>query len=662
MCGGLALSYLSLPVYLIGKRGVLMCGIAGILNMSLTEQPELKHSLGAMNSLQKHRGPDGSASWQHPYNFIGLAHQRLSIIDLITGNQPMNVQSNWITYNGEIYNYVELRRELGLENFKTSSDTEVILRAYQKWGPHCVNHLRGMFAFALWDEINQVLFCARDRFGIKPLYYTKVKNVFYFASEIKTLLPFIDRIETDLEGFQDYLTFQFCLGSKTLFKNIHTLLPGHTLQISKGGIKIQRYWEVYYEPDFKHTSDYFKEKLQSLLTESVHLHLRSDVLVGAQVSGGLDSGAVVSLASMASENSIKGFNGKFSAFGSEYDESYYAKLLADKKDFELLEIDITATDFIENISKVIYHLDHPVAGPGAFSQYMVSQLTARHCKVVLGGLGGDEVFGGYTRYLIAYFEQCIKGAIEGTMGSGNFVVTYESIIPNLTALRNYKPLLQKFWREGLFESMERRYFRLVNRASLLDEEINWNLLGKYSSFESFRRIFNSSNVCQTSYFDLMTHFDFKTLLPALLHVEDRMSMAHGLESRVPLLDHPLVEFAATIPSDIKFKDGEMKYIFKQAIKPFLPQALNTRQDKMGFPTPVIEWFNGEVRDFVLDTFSSQQALHRELVNNQYVTKTVFNNKDKNSKFDRTIWGLLCLELWQQKFHDEEHMFKKRILQ
>lgn len=633
-----------------------MCGIAGALSLPLAEIPNLSGRIRAMNQLLEHRGPDGVGAWQHARRVAGFAHRRLSIIDLSTGDQPMtDAAGNWITYNGEIYNYIELRDELGAESFKTTSDTEVILRAYSKWGADCVNHLRGMFAFALWDEGKQELFAARDRFGIKPFYHTTIGDTFYFASEVKALLPFVPAIETDLEGFKDYLAFQFCLAGKTLFKNIHELLPGHTLRVKNGAVEVQRYWEVYYELDFDHTPKYFEERLQTLLPESVGLHLRADVPVGTYLSGGLDSSTVASLASLQTNGDFAGFTGKFS-FSTDYDESAYARALAEWRGFSLYEIDITATDFIENIRKVIYHLDYPVAGPGSFPQYMVSQLAAQHRKVVLGGQGGDEIFGGYTRYLIAYFEQCIKAAIDGTINNGNFIVTYESIIPNLTALHNYKPLLQEFWREGLFGAMDERYFRLINRAPLLKDEIHWNLLGDYSPFETFQSIFNGPNVGRESYFDRMTHFDFKTLLPALLQVEDRVSMAHGLESRVPFLDHPLVEFAATMPADIKFKDGTMKQVLKNAMRPVLPEIIVDRKDKMGFPTPLTEWLKGEARDFTHDVFSTQQAQERELVNN----KLVLDGLTREPKFGRKAWGLLCLELWQQEFHDRESEFKKAV--
>ena len=624
--------------------------------MSVTEIPNLGRRIGVMNDLLRHRGPDGEGAWQHEKGCVGLAHRRLSIIDLSTGDQPMKDEAgNWITYNGEVYNYIELRQELGEENFKTTSDTEVVLAAYRRWGKDCVTHLRGMFAFALWDEARQELFCARDRFGIKPFYYTTAGDNFYFGSEVKALLPFIDKIETDVEGFKDYLAFQFCLAGKTLFKGIRELLPGHSLSVRNGTIEIKRYWEVYYDLDFDHTPKYFDECLRGLLSESVGLHLRADVPVGTYLSGGLDSSAVASIASRQSNGDFKAFTGKFS-FSEDYDESRYARALAEWRGFGLHEIDITAVDFVDNIRKVIYHLDYPVAGPGSFPQYMVSQLAAKHRKVVLGGQGGDEIFGGYTRYLIAYFEQCIKAAIDGTINDGNFIVTYESIIPNLTALHNYKPMLQEFWRDGLFEDMDRRYFRLINRAPLLRDEIHWNLLGDYSPFETFQTVFNGNNVGKESYFDRMTHFDFKTLLPALLQVEDRVSMAHGLESRVPFLDHPLVEFAATIPSNVKFKDGTMKQVLKDAMRNELPEVIVERKDKMGFPTPLTEWINGEARDFVQETFTARNALNRDLVDN----RKIISGLDKEPKFGRKMWGLLCLELWQQEFHDKASDFKRLL--
>jgi asparagine synthase (glutamine-hydrolysing) len=631
-----------------------MCGIAGLLDVQGEPIPELGRRLAAMNCLQAHRGPDGEGAWCHPRGRVGFAHRRLSIIDLEGGAQPMtDGAGNWIVFNGEIYNYPELRDEIGAASFTTKSDTEVILRAWQRWGEACLDRLRGMFAFAIWDEATGTLFCARDRFGIKPFYYTVADGRFHFASEAKALLPFVPAIETDLDAFRDYLAFQFCLDGKTLFRGISELLPGHCLRVRGGDVRVRRYWEVFYTLDFDHTPRYFDDRIQQLARESVALHLRADVPLGAYLSGGLDSSVVAMLAAEAADERLLAFNGRFLE-GPEYDESGYAADVARHGGLELHVADITSADFVEHIAKVVYHLDYPVAGPGSFPQYMVSRLASRHRKVLLGGQGGDEIFGGYVRYLIAYFEQCIKAAIDGTMHSGNFIVTYESIIPNLTALRAYKPLLKEFWREGLFEAMDRRYFRLIDRAPELGDEINRDLLSDYSPFETFQRIFNGDNVGGESYFDRMTHFDFKTLLPALLQVEDRVSMAHGVESRVPLLDHPLVECAATMPSDVKFKDGTMKAALKRALGGVLPRSVAERTDKMGFPTPLNEWIRGGARDFVCDLLSTRAARERDLVHN----RRVLEGLDREPRFGRKIWGLLSLEIWQQAFHDRASSFRR----
>jgi len=629
-----------------------MCGICGVINKKYEKIPAVVSMVDTMNNLIAHRGPDGEGTWFHQGGFIGFGHRRLSIIDLKTGNQPMTDDSgNWIVYNGEIYNYVELREELGVDQFTTTSDTEVILRAYLRWGAECVQHFRGMFSFVLWDEQNKRVFCARDRFGIKPFYFYQDGPLFFFASEPKALLPFVKEIRTNLEALKEYLAFQFCLDGKTLFEGITELQPAHTLTINNGMISTQKYWEVFYEPDFSHNETYYEKQLRVLIEDSVKIHTRSDVPIGAYLSGGVDSSAIASLACGDDPKNFMGFIGKF-AEGPEFDESAYAREVAEKNGFPLKEITITSDDFINTIRKVIYYMDYPSAGPGSFPQYMVSQMAAKHRKVVMGGQGGDEIFGGYARYLIAYFEQCIKAAIDGTMDNGNFIVTYESILPNLSSLQNYKPLLQEFWKDELFAPMDRRYFRLINRANTIGDEINWDMLKNYSAYKTFRGIFNSENIGKESYFDLMTHFDFETLLPALLHVEDRVSMAHGLESRVPFLDHAIVEFAAKMPPNVKFKDGNLKHILRKAVRPFIPESVYARKDKMGFPTPLSEWMRGPAKTFIMDTFSSRKAKDRGYVDNQAILAQLENEP----RFSRKIWGFLNLELWHQEFEDKAAEF------
>lgn len=636
-----------------------MCGIAGFLSASKRPSRDSERHLALANSLQRHRGPDGKGTWTSADGRVGLAHVRLSIIDLSTSAaQPMTAESgNVITYNGEIYNYLELRRELGEERFRTTSDTEVILRAYERWGEKCVERLRGMFAFALWDAKQQRLFLARDRFGIKPLYFHAGNDQFVFASEIKAIAPFIEQLDTDVDGLHDYFCFQFCLAGRTLFANIKQLEAAHCGYIDLSGrITLRRYWEVHYELDWDHTERYFTDKVRERLLDSIDIHLRADVEIGAYVSGGVDSSLVAALArDLRPEQRFQVFNGRF-LNGDAFDESRYAAALARERGMLLHQTDISEHDFVDNIARVIYHLDQPIAGPGSFPQYMVARTVRDRLKVVLGGQGGDEIFGGYARYLIAYFEQCIKGAIDGTMHSGNFVVTYESIIPNLRTLQQYKPLIQEFWADGIFDSRDKRYFRLINRSNTFGDMIDWSLFRDSSSFDDFRAIYWGENVGKESYFDSMTHFDFKTLLPALLHVEDRMSMAHGIESRVPLLDHPLVELAATIPANIKFQAGELKRLLRNAFPERLPDAILDRKDKMGFPVPLQLWIRagGRAREFLLDTFRSARARERAYLTPGFDIETLIA---KESLFGRNVWALLSLELWQQQFHDRQAEFR-----
>lgn len=636
-----------------------MCGIAGIVSFTRDKVIDLGHKLDLMNNLQSHRGPDGKGVWISGDCRTGLAHTRLSIIDLDkSGSQPMAGENNTaLTFNGEIYNYLELKKIFSKSyRFRSTSDTESILAAYDHYGLDFLAYLRGMFAFALWDEKKHRLVCARDRFGIKPFYYLIQDGCFYFASEAKTLLPFVNSIETDKDALADYLTFQYCLGDQTLFKNIKQLMPGHTLVIQNGNIKINRYWDVHYEIEHAYSENDLIARLRELLDDSTRVHMRSDVPLGSYLSGGVDSSLIAMLASRHDDANSKAFHGRFLQHPG-YDESPYAQTVAEDSNKELFISDMTDDDFLNSIEKVIYHLDYPVAGPGSFPQYMVSKLASQHVKVVLGGQGGDEIFGGYARYLLAYFEQCIKAAIDGTYKNGNFVVTPESIIPNLGLLREYKPMMKMFWQDGLFESLDKRYFRLIDRSADMDGEISWQDLDRQGVVDRFSAIFNSTrNVKHEAYFDSMTHFDFKCLLPALLHVEDRMSMAHGLESRVPMLDHPVIEFAATVPADVKFKNGHMKHFLKQAYSDVLPSSILERRDKMGFPVPLNEWFSGKVGDYVRDLFASQKASNRDYFNVNAIQEHI----NGSTRFSRKMWGLLSLEIWHQQFHDKQSEYKSMI--
>jgi len=631
-----------------------MCGIFGIYPYRKAN-PNLKRYLRAAD-LIAHRGPDDSGTYIDDKQCVGLAHKRLSIIDLTAhGHQPMrSKQGHVIVFNGEIYNYQELRSMLeGRYDFTSHTDTEVILALYQQYGSDCLSYLRGMFAFAIYHEGNKTLFCARDRFGIKPFYYTHQKDYFVFASEIKALLPFLPELETNQQVLGEYLTFQYALGHETLFSGVNQLMPGHYLVQEGESLRVEKYWDVNYTIDHDQTDEALQSRLDEYLNDSIQYHLRSDVPVGSYLSGGVDSSLITQLASEHSADFYGSFHGKFLE-SPDYDESHYARAVADNMNKPLFEAVITSSDFIHNIHDIIYHLDTPVAGPGAFPQYMVSKLAAKHVKVILGGQGGDEIFGGYARYLLAYFEQTIRAAIDGTYQNGNYVVTPESIIPNLTLLKSYKPLMKSFWQQGLFEDIDKRYFRLVDRSVDMQAEVDWGLFDQAGIFTRFQQIFSASdNVHKEAYFDKMTHFDFKCLLPALLQVEDRVSMAHGLESRVPFLDHKLIELVARVSADKKFPGGKMKHLLQSTFADKIPTAIAQRNDKMGFPVPLREWFTGEVGDFIKDIFSSQAARERGF----YHPDKVLASIEGSGQYTRKIWGLLSLELWHTIFHEDHKRYQ-----
>jgi asparagine synthase (glutamine-hydrolysing) len=637
-----------------------MCGIFGFVNAAPGPRTTRASVVEAGLDAIRHRGPDGQGVWVSDDGRVGMGHVRLTIIDLETGQQPMLGEGGFvIVYNGEVYNFIELRQELGADSFRTQSDTEVILRAYQRWGADCVTRLRGMFAFSIWDPRREQLFVARDRFGIKPLYLAQTPHGTVFGSEVKALAPLLSERRVNAAALSDYFSFQFCLGAKTMLDGVVQVPPAHCgyIEPSKAP-KLDRYWEVHYNLDFDHSERWFIERLRELTEDSVRMHRRADVEIGAYVSGGVDSSLLAILArDQARDGPFQIFNGRF-VEGLAFDESRFAADVSAQHDMRLHVADITEDDFVDSIAQVIWHLDQPTAGPGSFPQYMVSRQVSQHVKVVLGGQGGDEIFGGYARYLVAYFEQCIKGAIEGTLHDGNFIVTYESIIPNLRTLEQYKPMIREFWADGVFEERDLRYFRLVNRANTFGDLLMPGTVNRSAALEQFQEIFWGGNVGKEAYFDSMTHFDFKTLLPALLQVEDRMSMAHGVESRVPFLDHPLVEFAATVPPDVKFRNGELKRMLRLGFSDRLPQSIQQRKDKMGFPVPLTQWLKrgGRAADFVRDLLSSSSARTRPYLSAPIDVDRIL---DSQSAYGRNLWALIGLELWHKAFIDGTHITRPK---
>jgi asparagine synthase (glutamine-hydrolysing) len=625
-----------------------MCGLVGVVDTTgRTVEVAL---LRDMADRIAHRGPDEEGVYVR--DGVGLFHKRLSIIDLATGHQPMTRDGVTVVFNGEIYNYVELRAELKAlgRTFETTSDTEVLLHAYQQWGDVFVQRLNGMFAFVMHDVPRRRVFAARDHFGIKPLYYWRHGERLVFVSEIKALLAHPDFVaRVDSTGLTDYLTFQYVLGEETLFAGVRKLPPAHTLalDLASGKLALQRFWDLKFEVDDSMNAADAVERLGSLLDDAVRQQMRSDVPVGAYLSGGLDSSSVAILAARHTSDRFRTFTGAFRE-GPEFDETRYSHAVATAIGAEEHIVYPTADEFVELIPKIVYHMDEPAAGPGLFPQFVVSRLAARHVKVCLGGQGGDEIFGGYARYSVAYLEQALKARILGDREEGDLGVDLADMVGSLGTLRDYVPMIGRLWQDGLFGPMDRRYFRLSDRSDGVLQCYTADFAAQLDhrlAFERFKQVFNRPST--RSYFNRMTHYDLVTSLPARLQVEDRVSMASSLESRVPLLDPRVFEHVGAVSPTIKFRAGELKQLFKRAVEPLLPTAIVQRTDKKGFPVPLHLWAKGRVQDFFRDVLLSRACRQRGLFDTARVEALI----TQEAAFGRALWGLLQIELWHRQFID-----------
>lgn len=627
-----------------------MCGIAGIVSFRLSREAMVAR-VAAMQAALMHRGPDDAGQYSDPEFPVVLGHRRLAIIDPVHGRQPMTTPDGMLTivFNGAIYNYETLRETLIQRGHPLSlhSDTEVLLYAYREWGEACLTHLRGMFSFAIWDSAQRQLFCARDRIGIKPFYYYYDHGQIIFASEIKAIVATGEIVtRLDHRSLRDYITFQFCVGDKTLFEGVQKLAPGHCMRVNFAGERLtvitKQYWEVDYTPDHTLTKMQWVEQLQEVLDTAIRLHLRADVPLGAHLSGGMDSSAVVASATRAlGGQSLKTFTGAF-ARAEAFDETRYAKAVSAAYHTDYHEIYISEDRFATLLPKLMYQLDEPVAGPGVIPQYCVSQLASEHVKVVLGGQGGDEIFIGYVRYLLPYLEQALYHAIHETSPPDG--IDWHAMMEALPMLQGYSGLLKTFWQSGLFDPLEARYCRLMERSAENSIfSVTRDLADHYSPRREFQTLFNRANIA--SPIDKMSYCDLKTSLPALLQVEDRTSMAASIESRVPLLDHHIIELMARVPAAIKFPGGALKGLFREAVRDWLPKVIIDRKDKMGFPTPLVPWAMGAGSDFVRDTLCSQAARERGIYNSARLTSW----QESGGAFGRDIWGALCLELWFQAY-------------
>jgi asparagine synthase (glutamine-hydrolysing) len=606
-------------------------------------------------NLLAHRGPDDE-NYYFEGDKLAMGHRRLGIIDPTGGIQPMVSRDNKtvIVFNGAVYNYKELKKELESKGhvFKTSSDTEVVLYAYEEWGDKCVDHFNGMFSIVAYDRSKNRIFAVRDRVGIKPLYYYADGFNFIVASEIKSILA-CEPVKAKLNNnsLVDYLTFQFYLGEKTLFNGIKRLNAGNMMSVELSSDsfshKISGYWNICpSESSVDKSEKVLLEEFRELLYDSVRLRLRSDVPLGAHLSGGIDSSVVSVLAAKQLEQRLSTFTGRFTE-DAIFDESAYAKAVASDIDSVYHDIVITNDEFKTNLEDIVWYMDEPEAGPGVFSQYMVSQYAKDHVKVILGGQGGDELCVGYVRYLVAYYEEQLKGAISGDSLA---IENIKSISGMLHQLDGYQAMIKEQYSSGLFEGSLGRYYKLLNRMDSLQGLINDDVFHSsgYSAYGEMIGIIDDSDFKDSSLIQQMGYLDFKTSLQGLLHVEDRTSMASSIESRVPLLDHRIVEFMFSIPAEIKFKNGELKYFLKKAVSDILPSKVMERKDKKGFPTPLNIWLKGPLNDWVKDILNDQRTRERGIFNKRSLETLI----ESEGLFNRSAWGVLNLELWHRQFIDK----------
>jgi len=618
-----------------------MCGINGLFNFDRGHGVD-PHILAAMSSVAAHRGPDDYG--YHLDGPMGLAFNRLSIIDLAGGHQPMSNEdgSVWIIFNGEIYNFVELRNELLQRGhqFRTRSDTETIVHAWEEHGEDCVDKLRGMFAFAIWDSRQQILFIARDRLGIKPLFYYADKTRFAFASELKSLtqLPEIP-CEVETRALGEFLRRRYVVAPHTMLRGVRKLEPGHTLRVTANGFKIKRYWDVPVT-ETRIAEGEAVERLGSILEEAVRMHLVSDVPLGAFLSGGLDSSCVVALMSKLGVSDIKTFSIGYDSGESELE---YARIVADHFKTDHHELRLSAIEFRETLPKVVWHMDEPVGDQAAVPLYYLSEFARQRVKVALSGEGSDELFGGYWVYnhmLAGSRARRIRVARMAGKALGWFAGS-----------RGLKKRLDGF--------VGMNYMR--KWADVMGSPLDWSYggCGSILTAEQVEKIllleddpFNGAESASTrsrkaSPLNRMCYVDLTTWLPDDLLVKaDRMSMAHSLELRVPFLDHRLVEFAASLPPNMKIRDGVTKYLLKKWSEPLLPANI-VHREKKGFPVPIAPWFRGDLAGFVRETLLSSSSSTRQFFERSEI-ESLLQLHEKEDQSDQ-IYSFLVFNSWYEQF-------------
>ncbi|HZR22947.1 MAG TPA: asparagine synthase (glutamine-hydrolyzing) [Vicinamibacterales bacterium] len=624
-----------------------MCGIAGFVESSTSNQPlgvETSRALvHRMCQVIEHRGPDDEGLWVAPGVALGM--RRLSIIDLSTGHQPIHNEDEtvWIVFNGEIYNYQSLRRELEAagHRFYTSTDTETIVHAYEEWGSKAIARLRGMFGLAIWDTRTRSLLVARDRVGIKPLHYATVNGRLYFGSEIKSLLeaPDLPR-DIDLDALDHYLSFLYTPRDGSIFRAVRKLPPGHLLTWHDGRVTVERYWQLSADENYRGSEADAVRDLRDVLVDAVRSHMISDVPLGAFLSGGIDSSTVVGLMTEASGAQVKTFSIGFDV--PEFDELDAARTVAKHFGTDHHEF-IVKPDGVAILDRLIEHFDEPFADSSAIPTWYVSEMARRHVTVVLSGDGGDELFGGYDRYLphprVVAFDRYSPRALR------RVATIAAAQLPHGARGKNFLRHVGRDERGRYLDSI--RFFSADEKSALLARDVLTGLSRTADPETRLARHFE--RYAHLPWPSQMMRFDTETYMPEdVLTKVDRMSMAHSIESRVPLLDNEVIDFAATLPSEFKIKDGRRKRVLKEVAATLLPPDILNRR-KQGFGVPLGVWFKGNLRELFADTLLSASSQQRGFFQPAFVRQIL--NEHLAGKRDHTLrlWQLVVFEKWAQKY-------------
>lgn len=620
-----------------------MCGFVGVLSDNGQESLMTKLKFEEINNIITHRGPDDSGFYKDDY--IQLGFRRLSIIDLENGSQPLSYEDEryWIVFNGEIYNHIELRNSLMKEGyeFKTSSDTEVLLALYCSKKEKMLSLIRGMFSFLIWDRVEQQLFGARDPFGIKPLYYLEAADRVYFASEKKSIVLATEQEFINEESLHHYLTFQYVPEPSTLSRDIMKLEPGeYFIKKTKEQLVTNRYWKAKFQP-IKDDFTKLKDSLQEALYDSVKMHMRSDVPVGSFLSGGIDSSFVVSLAKEMNPK-IKTFSVGFATEG--YSEIDIAKETADALNVENIDYIIQPEEFINELPKIIWHMDDPLADPAAVPLYFVAREASKHVKVVLSGEGADELFGGYNIYREPLDLKVFENIPNPVKGALNY---FSKLLPDGVKGKSYI--------ERGCTPLEDRY--IGNAKIFKDREIkdilrmHWdNVTFKNITQPFFDEAFEYDKVTKMQYIDIHTWLRGDILLKA-----DKMTMANSLELRVPFLDKEVFDIASKIPTDMKIAQNTTKYILRKAAEGIVPAHVLNRK-KLGFPVPIRNWFKNEIHDWTINLIKESGTDY--LINKTKVLNLLHEHCLGQMDNSRKIWTILTFMIWHQVFVEKIYETKE----